>query len=583
MNQPIALRPEMGPVILQHLRQFAPLPGKGILAGQAVDSAITDLWGKGGGVYNDLDVFRQCPTAANRPYLKANTTAMRSQLSLVRGADYDGMALFLQTTNTYGIASVSRKDMLNFVNCTMANGHYSDKLTAAKVLAGFDINSCRVGVDLETGLLHWDVHYEQFLASRQLKIIMMHTPWHTFLRLAKKSRELPGVYVNLEQAAMTCSGMARSRGLSQLLTNKGISLLFGQKNLELATRLRSDWAPYFKLEHVNFARLPGHGKWTANPNEVQHSNSLAEIELARMAPMGGVDPAIQARIDKLGIGSLFFCSRLVEESMRRKNNQVVVKFDTLAGYRLKQDATPEIGRVRAHLELMGTSYVAGQALPAVSDKVEAFFSKHTKFWGLMLGMTLDEQATAILRVTQVVQAFSREYLGRASQAPWGVLENQATLADLSSSERIRQLLVEDFNRNTMPFEVEPLVLPELGLEWPGYVVKEILSSGDLKIVGAEMGHCVGGYSSLVRKGKSRIVQLRGTDTKDSSLWSTAELKLGRSKTYGQLEYNCEQHKARFNKEPTANNEEVLMFVIRELNLRLNPANARLLETTNALA
>lgn len=570
MTHQIALRPEMGPLILQHLQQFATLPTKGILAGQAVDSAITDLWGKGGGVYNDLDVFRQCPTKAYRPDEKANSTAMRSQLLLQRVPSYGSMNLVLQTTNTYGIASVSRKGMLNHVNCFMAAGRYTQKLTAPQVLAGFDINCVRVGVDLQTGLLHWDRHYAQFLRSRQLKIAMMHTPWHTFLRLAKKARELPGVYANLEYAALTCSVMAHSSYVQSMLKEKDISLLFGQKSIELADTLHSDWAPYFKLELVNFLRKPtpagSYNGWSQGPTEKQALPALQAVELGKMVALGGVDPAVQARVNKMGNGSLFFASQIVDESLRRKSNQVYVKLDTLVAYRKEQDTQPRDGYVQAHLDLLGTGYIAGQALPAVSDKVETFFNKHTKFWGTMFGMTLDEQATTILHLTQVVNAFSLEYLGRPSQAPWGVLETQATLEDLRSPERARALLVADFNLEREPFKIVPLPLPAMPPQWEQYKLKELLNSGELKAEGAEMGHCVGGYSHSVRSGKSRIVHIRGPG--NSKSWSTAEIQLKHSRREGRLVYCIEQHRARFNGAPLNDNEEILTFVINKLNALL---------------
>ena len=102
MKKSILLHPGMGESIVAHLSQFGNLPKTGILAGQAVDSAITDLFGNGGGVYNDLDIFciEESPLQ-NRNVLRANELAKRSRVSMVTDKhSYSHMNVLLTTVST---------------------------------------------------------------------------------------------------------------------------------------------------------------------------------------------------------------------------------------------------------------------------------------------------------------------------------------------------------------------------------------------------------------------------------------------------------------------------------------------------
>ena len=156
MSRGIQLRPEMGTEVVRHLSQFAQLPQTGILAGQAVASAVDDLWGrKGTGVYNDLDIFRRVSPSWDVKKDRANNTADRRTMGYMRnGQDgYGAMSQMVELVEGYAIQSVNRQGMLNFVNCTLSQGLKDIGLTARRVIGSFDLNCVRVGVDLATGKL----------------------------------------------------------------------------------------------------------------------------------------------------------------------------------------------------------------------------------------------------------------------------------------------------------------------------------------------------------------------------------------------------------------------------------------------
>lgn len=545
MAKTIELRPEMGGVVLEHLRQFGNLPEKGILAGQAVDSALTDLFGQGGGVYNDLDIFRQCTTAhASKMQLrKASKTAFRGELNVAWKSDeednYEALHFVMDLIKTYSIASVSRRDMLNFVNCSMADGYMGNSLTTAHVIEGFDLNCTRVGVDLATGLLHWDKHYEAFRRSRQLKIVMMHTPWHTFLRLIRKAQELPDVYVDLDAAAEACVSIAHSKKLNSLLHSREVSMAFGEKLLKQAEQYQSVWSPYFEL----------------NTFEASVSGGPAAT-LGKLSPRGQASAEVQDQVNHQGTGCLFFASQTVEHARRKKKSQVYVKMQDILNLPtpVKKDAFAQ-----QCVRWFGAAYVEGQATPVLATRVNEFLRAHTGFREHFIGLTLAQQYALTKRIHEVcLEVSSAHQLGDTGLL-LGYLEQEATPADCRSAESVRDFLERILAREDAEFNIVPLDLPALPARWTGVQVRELLSPRALRAEGLAMQHCVGGYAYRVQANQCRILQIRTGG--DRSTWSTAELVMGYDK-----EYNVKQHRAFRNKEPLSENVAVLEYVLGFINL-----------------
>lgn len=562
MKKTVVLHAGMGAEIVKHLSQFAELPSHGILAGQAVDSAITDLWGRGGGVYNDLDVFRQCKVEPRKIAL-ASATAHRSELSVYYGHppedDYEAFQVVAETVDTYSIESVSRDGMLNYVNCRMSDGYYQSKLSARHVLSGFDLNCVRAGVDLATGKLYWDHHYEAFLHSRQVKIAMMHTPAHTLLRMLKKREELPDVFIDLDLAATACAAVANSQTLGCMLRNKDISLMFGGKHIEQAKRYEAELAPYFTLELQEFSQGDDRSSdWAKGA----HPHARRRVALGSLETRGAVPADNQAAIDSMGKGCLFFAYRRLEEERRRKSSQVVVKYDALVAHRKAQARDRSRDRILWHIRQLGTGYVEGQALPVISDKVEDFFSKHSGFSDKMLGLTLAQQWATIQSVQALCRRFSDQFKTGDPAAALGVIELQAHSFELLDEERLWLLLEADYNENSKPFDIEPLTLPAIPSA-AGVLVRELLTPRELEAEGRRMSHCVGGYASSVARDRCRILSLFNEVTGERS---TAELRAHSRDAQGRRVYDIAQHRGKSNKAPSAHNDNVLRYLVMTMNM-----------------
>lgn len=564
MSKTITLHRTMGAEILNHLRQFGDLPDTGILAGQAVDSAITDLYGHGGGVYNDLDIFRNVPSGRRRDYREfATETAGRATIGVQQPSDYSGMELAFKLVQSYAIKSVSRKGMLNFVNCSMDAEAHTRQLTSRHVLNGFDLNCTRVGIDLSTGELHWDRHYEDFLRSRQLRIVMMHTPWHTFLRMAKKSQELPNVYVDLDAAAEACVAVANSLVISDLKGSHNVSLLFGERQKAQAEAMRSIWTPYFNLEsrelhQVNSAYWQEESKLSDAAKETEHKIVL----LHELKPRGELNPALQKRCDRLGPTVLFFAQRTIDDARRAKPGTAYDKLDALTKRRQDVAIKPEADFVLACARMFDTAYVQGQALPEVGDKVAAWLAKHGGFMRPFIGMTLAQQHQTMLDVTALSREFGDLHYNGDSQAGLGVLESEAHAEDLLSKERMLAILEADYVVNGVPFEVTPLPLPKvLPARFKGFVVRELLNGNSLRREGKDMHHCVGGYSTRVRENMARIVSIKYKDEVNSHNCSTIEWS-GKFEKAGtaDMKVRIVQNRTLLNKDPSDLNKALAEYL-----------------------
>jgi hypothetical protein len=563
MKSTLVLHPDMGAAVVKRLREFGNLPKGGILAGQAVDSALTDLYGMGGGVYNDVDIFRNVPGGSPRKASAVNTTA-RSTVSVHAAENYGTMSVVLEMVQTYSIKSVSRRDMLNFINCNMASGHMRDKLTAEQVIAGFDLNCTRVAVDLATNRLVWDAAYEDFVRSRQLRIAMMHTPWHTFLRLLKKRQELPNVFVDVEAAAQACTGVAQSKYLADMLQGRDISMRFGKKHQELAMSLTSDWEPYFSLEE-KVVRQVGQGSfWSDAPED--NRGHQGDLTLWHMTPRASLDAALQARLNKFNRAVVVYGPRVVEDSRRARSSSALRKLENVKAQRLE-----DVGRlvdrdfVTFCADIFDTAYVQGQALPSVATKVGNWLKKHTAFSKPLFGLTLAQQWQAIGELEQVCRDYEAEDPQVSAIQALGVLETQAKPEDLKSRERMLALLREDTRKGREPFKVTPLPMPRvLPRKFAGFAAQELLNPLALRLEGLEMHHCVGGYSERVRGGRCRILSIRHPG-KPHTWSSTVELVGNFSSldhpTLKQLELGVAQNRIRENKVPSTENNEFVAFLV----------------------
>lgn len=171
------------------------LPSRGILAGQSLATVYMELVGfnkyktkKHQFHINDVDVFVQTKNETGK-----NLMLKEGAVKLGYIGNY-GRFLDVYAPDKYKV--VSTRHIKN-LNVTYYN-NLSGDLTPIELISLFDINCTQIAIDLTTKELYLSENFKEFLATGQLKVVDIATPVHTTVRIVKKAQEF-GLYCNFEK------------------------------------------------------------------------------------------------------------------------------------------------------------------------------------------------------------------------------------------------------------------------------------------------------------------------------------------------------------------------------------------------
>jgi hypothetical protein len=252
----VVLNANMGEAVLARLLDFTPLPESGYVAGQAVASAVSELFGDGRAVmYNDVDVFRAQTNEEWQNFI-GNWDGIRSRRAITTThfttleVEEEYRQPVLNAVDRYRVLQTKRRGLLNEIVCEFSDAN------PRKFLDTFDMNCVQVGVDLESRKLIWTPEFERFNRTRELEVVTLHTPFHSLIRYFKKREELEGVSGNdkrmLEMLAAAyyiemSHGHQDSNG-SGLYEYSNLRWRFGQGYREKLARVAGRILPHFSIE-----------------------------------------------------------------------------------------------------------------------------------------------------------------------------------------------------------------------------------------------------------------------------------------------------------------------------------------------
>lgn len=182
---------DLGEEIINHISQKCILPDFGVVAGQAVASAIYDLYGNPGikGPYNDIDLFISVDTEKNNPgdldaFIKsAEIHQNKINISVQTELGKNG--------NAYGshflIGGVKKTSTIGILNLTLME---RQNVNALELIKSFDFNEVQVGIDLHSKKLYWSSEFNHFLSNQILKADNI-SNGRTMTRALKKVNEMP--------------------------------------------------------------------------------------------------------------------------------------------------------------------------------------------------------------------------------------------------------------------------------------------------------------------------------------------------------------------------------------------------------
>lgn len=527
MSKKIVLGNHMVPEILAHLNKLTPLPSAGILAGQALCSAILDLYGEGGGVYNDIDIF--LPADADKlEYLDSEAYLKEESLRLgLPVAELDEYkCLTVGTGEGLNIAGCEQEGLINIVWCNTVER----ELLPGTLVYSFDLNAVEVALDLAHNELTWSRGFEEFLQRRELEVTSLATPERTLLRYLKKRSEMPNVFGKDELVKQMAATWMRGELLDyepKLLTTK---------SKELVARFQSELAGVFEFKEED-GTLEVSMDW---------DNSV-ELEEAVSLKLGDYDMAGMVRV----VPALWY-------AQKRSYSEDATGFaaELSEFFTERDDSGCGIWESVMHTmsDLFGGAYVQGLRSETHRDTVLRTLEKHDGLNAALMGLTLDEQYRCVLDLAKRAKA-------EAGAQVYGLAETMATPVDMWNQHH-RDQFFRQMKRDQM--SGGDLRKPVFTVyECDGWTIKELTQASQLRVEGAELGHCVGGYAKAVKSGISRILSVRHADNRN--LYSTVEL---RGKTLPGETVEVSQHRSHKNAVPATETKNVLLSYLKAESNRL---------------
>lgn len=489
----------LGDLVLARLTSVSdrPLPEEGFIAGGAVASVLLSIADGQEGLcpeypVNDIDIF-----VASAGRVEAEHTFHGTESAI--GMEYE--ALFTYTNRGYGIGNVKRDGLLNSIDVFHVDQHggwsATDPATIAEgyhemtTLAGFDINATQVGVDIKSKRIYCTKHFELFLHSRQLQVANASTPFHTVIRLAKKAYEMK-CYVDLKHEVKmlaTYADIARLRSV-----RSSTPRFLGEKHIKSYQQFRDQIGQYCTASPVP----DRDGFWELT---FRDDISIAHEFEQRFRALGVCVPeSVTAFVNAWDL--------LYRPTTRNAERRVF------------QEALSYGNSYVAQASMAHRGFISPDYSPKQARMVHKYMKGHSAAIGTLLGSNIGEQYRTIKML---------EGLGEDGLLVVGVLETQQTDFNRIPAPLTHEWVkgyVADYKSRFSGALVEPIDL--LAFEHRASV-RELVSDVDLRVEGARMCHCVGGYAGEVKDGYSRIFHIEVNGRHSTlevcygSRWSNSEL------------------------------------------------------------
>jgi len=537
--------PDLADRVLALLSAKEALPSFGIVAGQAVASAIDEILGTGPAVYNDIDVFLEAPhwqavtgdesTLPNVPERRqlAPTPEFLCRPEL-EALDYT-LAVNVIHRKRYRIIKTARAGLMNYVlTHYVAERNRARNTKAAQLIDVFDLNSIQVAVDLETRTLVYSRHFAEYFAGRELAISNLYTPFQSLLRYFKKREELKAygnddlqiemvrriVYANegdpiyredridAFRKGLLWIPFDKSAGMMKRrygwtpsdkqfrktgAGTEGLPLAIGAKYEALLACCRDKLEPYFEVH-----KHPRINIWLMSTRP--EAPLLPELP----AELVTVPSVMPARFRELRLpASRTVCARRAEfrKFLSWLNDDLRRMYTTAYRY-------------------YGDAFLEGIESERSWRELSKLLTQHNEVAGAVLPLKVRDQLLLVRRVRKLLRKLN---LPNA----WGVfraMDETAARRGLKDEAWLQEEIQRQLgtNESLMP-EDRRLPLPTM---LGSVQVRELVETWDLLSEGSRLHHCVGGYGDAIRWGHSRILSLAAGDTAHQC--STVEWQPGRT-------------------------------------------------------
>lgn len=552
----------LGRMVLSYLSKITKteLPKSGFLAGGSVSNMLLSLYTYGDPyqfVVNDLDVYVDAteeqingprdnnndmygytPSRETSPSDTHDNTPKPSE-------DEYGSGYIIETGEYSNIIKTGRNGLLNVIAVEVRHNKPSKDSHHMVIIKTFDLNNTQSGIDLETGKLYFTKDFQEFLETKQMKIVLPHRPIQTAVRMVKKHVQMCNtIYCNFEEefeylhnTLYSCYDTPKKIGPithDKFLKYRKVSYHY-IKNGEILTN-NIDMTEYFDIAFDRFIRL--------TPRDI---------------PFGGVLGDIKNYFPTLTFSRVWDLLVRVKKSSHRKKIMKIIKapfqtrqYETLiidpSDIKISNVLNKPIFQALTSYDKFYDCDFTTEHILEIDDYIHEHYSLKNKL------ILHNKNVQEMLNMVRTIKSVEKREGG------WvvGVVEsNKPDLTKHTFSEWLNDVVEREKRKLSTP------LIDGLDLEGFKYkdCVKELITPLDLKNEGHKMGHCVGGYSNNIEKGFSRIFNIEV-----DGIQSTLELRMTNS-IYGyniglyKTEISVKQHYGMYpikkgNERPTNKNRGV---------------------------
>lgn len=469
----LVLNASMGDAVLLRLQDFTPLPGSGYVAGQAVASAVSEIFGDGAAVkYNDVDVFRKQTDDEWQSFVSrfgeegegaTSGRAIGTTKFTTLEIEEEYSQLVLSSVERYRVIRTLRKGLLNEVVCEFSDTNHQNFLKT------FDLNCVQVAVDLESRKLFWTPEFERFTRTRELDVVTLHTPFHSLIRYFKKKAELAGVFGNDKRiieliAAAYYTEMTRFEEDEEtnLREYSNLRWRFGQGYREKLAQVAGLIVPHFSIE----------------------SEMVKDYEVTHLKPRFDIDKDFCISED---MPNIVHCLPKYSRALRDKHSK--------GSHRQLSYLTSNITEhslVRDHWLVHGDAFLNDGVDRDKVAKMEKTVEKHN-FARLVCAPTLDEMLAKFQSVQDAVSQRGRWVYQVLARTRGLELRPEVLAAHLD------ELAILMRKPLTKPG------LPKLALE--GYSARELVTPMELAVEMPRFGRLPEGLEGNIKHGTQRSIML----------------------------------------------------------------------------
>lgn len=176
---------------------YPEIPERGFIAGQAVASLVYKFLELPLNiVINDVDIFIPCDIKTNKAI--RNRVQSNSANNIVSN-EYDHYShtdyLDFKTGRGYQVIrsiNLEENEKINIIKVRTYTEYSKNEeiINPMLMLNSFDMNCCSIGYDIQTGEFFWTHSFISFINDLTLRIQSSHTPFHSFIRLSKKIKDI---------------------------------------------------------------------------------------------------------------------------------------------------------------------------------------------------------------------------------------------------------------------------------------------------------------------------------------------------------------------------------------------------------